>query len=99
MTICNFDECNKYATYNYKSEKPKYCNKHKLKDMINVKENRLCCFDRCIIRASFNYIGKKAIYCAKHKLENMINVTCKKCKEKNCYISPTYNYEGEKSPL
>lgn len=48
MTNCiyienNGLECNKRGIYNIKEFEPKYCNKHRLKDMINVKNKK--CFE------------------------------------------------------
>ena len=71
--ICEFEGCNENAWYNYENEiKVKYCKKHSLEDMINLKVN--LCID-CNLIASFNYYGEKIpIYCFSHKKDTMVNV-------------------------
>jgi predicted nucleic acid-binding OB-fold protein len=69
-------KCHKRPFFNFKNEKnPIYCNIHKLKNMIDIK-NKTCIYSDCMIRASFNFENeKKPIYCNIHKLHKMINVT------------------------
>jgi len=95
--ICEFEGCNENAWYNYENEiKVKYCKKHSLENMINLKVN-LCI--ECNIIASFNYSnGKYPIYCFEHKKENMINIIYHSlCKE--CSNRASFNYYGEKTPI
>ena len=40
---CIEKNCKTLASYNYEKNKPRYCNKHKLNEMVNVKRGyRLC---------------------------------------------------------
>ena len=97
---CIFNGCNRFPSYNVKNSKiPLFCKKHKLENMIDVK-NKKCIFENCNTRPTYNLSTEKtAIYCMKHKLENMINIVSKKCIFENCNIRSTYNLSTEKTAI
>jgi len=73
-----------------------YCVKHKLVDMIDVK-NKTCIFVGCNTLSNYNFAGKKrGIYCDKHRLVDMINVKSKSCMYDGCSTQPSYNFAGKK---
>ncbi len=39
------------------------------------------------------------LYCSQHKLDDMIDVISRRCLHPNCYIQPSFNYEGETKSL
>lgn len=89
--ICNNNNCQKKASFNYKDERAKFCGSHKMTGMINVCD-RTCLIDECNRRPCFNYSDKnKGLYCSYHKLEGMIDVKHKKCKFEGCNKIPSYN--------
>jgi hypothetical protein len=71
-------ECELEPNFNFLNEKKgKYCNKHKEKDMVNVKAKNCieCSKIKKNTQPSFNYPNKKGgIYCVEHKKDNMIDV-------------------------
>ena len=96
-TSCIYEGCNIRPTFNYSGESNAiFCNKHKLEDMINVKDEK--CMDAdCNLRPSFNYDGcQNALYCSNHKLDGMINVKCIKCETIGCKNNALYNFEHMK---
>jgi hypothetical protein len=94
---CIFPECKVTAGFNFKTEKiPKYCTKHKLEGMIDVK-HKTCEYEGCKVLSNYNYEGeRKAKYCVTHKLEGMIDVQNKPCEYEGCKIQPVYNFETER---
>ncbi len=98
--FCNYNECQKEASYNYKNNKIRlYCKSHKLNNMINVGV-KICIYKNCKVRATFNYENEKnPLYCVTHKLNNMFDVRSKRCLNKICRKQPFYNYENEKKAL
>ena len=96
--MCIFENCKNYSTYNYIDETiALYCRKHKLKNMINIKDKK-CIYNNCNIQPTYNYENKKSPkYCNIHKSENMIDIQHKKCIYENCKTQPNFNYEGEKT--
>lgn len=97
---CQFENCMKHASFNYKHEKKrKFCGEHKQPDMINIAFTK-CNHVGCIRKASYNYCEEKVgLYCSTHKLVNMINVTTKKCSHVGCYKFPSFNYENSKRAI
>jgi hypothetical protein len=100
MDICENDECDENAWYNFKDEqKVKYCKKHALDGMISLKW-KLCIEDGCNLCASFNYDTEdKPIYCGKHALKCMKDITRKACIIEGCIKRPRYNYYGKHCAL
>jgi hypothetical protein len=103
--ICLNKDCKTEACFNYKNykdiniKKNIYCSKHKLTNMINVKDKR-CKFENCNKIPSYNFHSEnKALYCVTHKLNNMINIKSKKCKYINCNIQPIYGYKNNTNIL
>jgi predicted GIY-YIG superfamily endonuclease len=88
------------ASYNLENEPPRYCFKHKDKEMINVTDKKCIASNsithkKCTTRASYNYANyNSAKYCKNHKLDGMINISSKKCKIKGCLVRPIYNFVG-----
>jgi len=98
--ICIHENCKTIPSFNYVNEtKRLYCSKHKLDNMINIK-NKKCIHENCKTQPTFNYVNEnKGLYCSKHKLDNMVNIISKTCIHENCNTQPTYNYENEKKGL
>ena len=94
--ICVFDDCDKRSSFNFENKKKAlYCSKHKLNDMINVKDKR--CLN-CDKQPIYNYKNEKnGLYCNQHKLPDMIDVKNKRCLD--CDKQPFYNYKNEKIAL
>ncbi len=93
---CEITDCNIEPSYNFiNEEKRRFCNKHKLRGMINIKDKR-CKFLNCIKEANYNYENEKnGKYCFEHKLENMTNKEYTTCQNITCDTISNYNYEGE----
>jgi len=93
---CENIGCIKLPVFNYiNSQKPRFCNSHKLTGMVNIKD-KTCEFENCTTIPIFNYPDENfAIYCNKHKLTGMVDVKNKTCENINCYIQPNYNYKNE----
>lgn len=99
MPVCEYDERKTESSFNFKDMPRKYCNKHKEKDMINVKDFT-CIFDGCIKPAYYNLVGlKEKIYCVQHKQEHMINKKNKLCQHEGCQKQPLFNYENQKESI
>ena len=94
--ICVQDECKTRANFNVEGETTGlYCSKHKLDDMVNVKDKR--CLD-CKKNPVFNYENEtNGLYCNDHKKDGMVNVKGKRCID--CKKQPTYNFENETKGL
>jgi len=75
MTKCEHARCQKQPVFNCEGQtKGRYCAKHKLKNMINVRD-KPCEYVGCKIQPVYNYEGQtKGRFCAEHKLENMIDI-------------------------
>jgi ABC-type uncharacterized transport system ATPase subunit len=57
--MCNFENCTKRASFNYKNEKKSiYCSNHKLDGMINIC-TKICTYPECKTVANFNYENEK----------------------------------------
>lgn len=101
--MCIFKGCQFGKLFNYEGLPPKYCGKHKLEGMIDIKHERC---DECRYQASFGFIEEnKRVKCRTHMIEGMINLKhknirckgylCGSCKQPNhngycsekCYIS------------
>ena len=97
IKTCIKDGCSTHPSYNFAGEKRGiYCNKHRLVDMIDVR-NKSCSYDGCRTQPSYNFAGeKRGIYCDKHKLDDMINIVSKTCSYDGCRTQPSYNFAGEK---
>lgn len=81
--------CGKRPIYNIVGNKPMFCAKCKMPEMINVRDKRCPCGKI----PSFNVSReKKPICCAKCKTDDMVDVTHKKCL---CGKKPSYNVPGE----
>jgi hypothetical protein len=94
MPICEYNNCLTESSYNYKDLPRKYCYKHKLENMINVKD-KLCIYENCIKAAYFNYKNEtEKLYCNIHKLDNMVNVKSNICIFNCCNKQPTFNYKN-----
>ena len=95
---CSYEgyECKNYANYALdRSNKFRYCKKHKSDQMFFIKNN-LC--KKCEKQPSYGFVGKRALYCDIHKEPNMIDIRskmCIKCKEHQ----PYYNDPKEKNGI
>ncbi|AGE59121.1 hypothetical protein PBCVOR070422_522L [Paramecium bursaria Chlorella virus OR0704.2.2] len=82
--------CGRWAIYNLKGLKPKFCKDCKSDEMITVNGNRC----KCGNQSSFNLEGLKARFCKDCKTDEMIYVNGNRCK---CGNIPTYNLKGLKA--
>ena len=91
MGTCNEEGCNSIGpSFGMKDEKERYCSKHKLPTMVNIKHNK-CSFENCdIISPSFGIKDSKEKYCSKHKTNEMINITHKICENIDCNKRPIF---------
>ena len=100
---CLNKNCKIESCFNYKNFKEInirkfiYCSKHKLQNMINIKDKKcIGCKIKCPI---FNYEDKKIrLYCGDCKLTDMIDIKSKKCVKCN-NKQPIFNYKDEKIAL
>ena len=90
---CEFNDCQKRATYGKRNGVPIMCIEHK---GIYKKHSRLCYCG--LSYPNFNCLGISGAYCSKCKSSDMIDVRHKKCEKENCNIQPTYNFENETTP-
>ena len=87
------------AIYGFSGEGAKYCSKHKLEGMVNVKD-KTCIFENCKTIPYFNYPNENiGLYCSKHQKPGMKNVKSKTCAFEGCTTMPSFNYEKEKKAL
>ncbi len=101
MAKCSAKNCSvKNAIFAYsKTDKSKYCAKHKVPGMIDV-ISKTCEEDRCDTIPNFNFRGQtKGIRCSDHRLEGMIDVKNKTCEEDNCVKQPHFNFRGLKKGI
>lgn len=93
---CEYINCEKYASYNFQNEKPKFCSEHKTNEMVNVKHKKCL---KCDKLPYYNLPNEKiGLYCDEHKLDGMVNIKSKICQEKGCTSQASYNIIGEKTP-
>jgi hypothetical protein len=98
-SLCENPDCTRQARYNYKGEiLRRFCYKHKLFDMINVRD-RLC--ECCDVMPSFNYPGEKVKrFCDEHKLEGMVYLKSRvKCLANKCETQASFYYPTEKKAI
>ncbi|AGE59042.1 hypothetical protein PBCVOR070422_271R [Paramecium bursaria Chlorella virus OR0704.2.2] len=89
MTICGHPECKKYALYNTKGSKARWCKAHKTTEMVNVKDKKC----PCGTIPNFNFPGETVGICCKEcKTPEMVNVKHKLCP---CGKQPNFNLPGE----
>jgi len=101
MVRCYNCYCETTACYNYEGKrKPKYCAKHKLKGMVDVKSSR-CIHPTCKKQSVYNIPNEKARYCSEHKTNDMINVkrvsNPKICIHTDCKNESIYNVPNKTS--
>ena len=108
--LCDFENCNKIATYGYDKGESLKCKTHKDDDMIITftqeqfnkvsmfhmdKKYQMCIFKKCIKHAGYNFPGfTKRVFCSPHKLDGMRDVINKMCVD--CHkVVPNYNVIGK----
>ena len=91
VLLCQYKKCETRACFGYKNKEAKRCVKHKLKNMIDVK-NKMCEHINCNKRAHFGFKNNKPRFCKIHKLNNMIDVGHKICENNDCYKRAYYGY-------
>ena len=97
-TYC-LEGCGNLASFNLLGQKTGiYCSKHRDPNMIDITHTR-CEYETCLYQALFGFEkdGKKK-FCSEHSKDGMINLCSKKCidcKKK----APSFNWEGETSPI
>jgi hypothetical protein len=93
---CAFDNCDIITpVFNYKGEKVgKYCQKHALENMINVRK-KICNHDGCTITARFGNKDEKPLYCSKHKTNLTTVSTSKICEYEKCTSIASYGIRGK----
>jgi hypothetical protein len=97
---CTYENCKRYATYNYADQKKRiYCGEHKKENMVDVAHKK-CIEPGCTAQPTYNFPGeKKRLFCVEHKKNGMIDTAHKKCIEPECNKRPIFNLENEKLPL
>lgn len=91
--LCIQYGCMLRANYSIKGTPPRFCSKHKARDMCN---KDACVAEDCIVIASYNYPGEtNARHCTTHKLVGMINVRIRMCTHAGCKKSASF---GIKTP-
>lgn len=89
--LCNFFNCEKIPSFNFKGEKmPIFCSTHKLDGMVDVKNFKCACGNNC----SFNFSGLKPRYCSSCRTPDMINVLDDKCKNSGCSTRANKKYKN-----
>ena len=93
--MCKHEGCNTRPTFALKGEKEIYCKKHKLENMINVKDN-YCLHEGCTkVNPNYGIKKGKGLYCLIHKTKEMFDVKTKRCEYEGCDShSPTFNIKG-----
>ena len=61
LQFCRRKVCKTESSYNYQNLKPKYCNKHKKENMVNVKRNHKLC-DKCKPSYKKKCVSRKCKY-------------------------------------
>lgn len=90
MTICGHPECKKYALYNTKGSKARWCKAHKTTGMVNVRDKKC----PCGTIPKFNLPGETVgVCCVECKKPDMINIVSKRCPCGKQH--PKYNLPGE----
>lgn len=100
--LCFVEGCWTQATFGYsKTDKERYCQKHKKDDMEDVKNlHRICNFPTCKTQANYNFPGEtRAKFCKTHKEVGMVDTYHPKCAFEDCNLRPQYNIPGEKKGL
>lgn len=96
MGKCVVKKCTKDRYYNYAGRPAKYCNIHKVSDMIIIARH-YCSQPGCIKPAYFNIPGKTSqFYCGEHKKHGMLHTKVKKCEDDSCIRVAYYNHPGMK---
>jgi EsV-1-7 cysteine-rich motif len=96
---CVVTGCKIHAVFNFLEKNPRYCLRHKIDEMINVREKRRCIEEGCTsLCPLFNFPDEKnGIRCGIHKLSNMIDVVHSQCDKDGCTTRPCFNFPGEKN--
>jgi len=95
---CEHGGCTKKPSFNSEGlRKAKFCAKHKLKGMLNVRSIR-CEHNGCSNWPIFKFEGEeKYRFCVQHKEEGMVRVRNTKCCEHpGCDKTSAFNFEGER---
>jgi hypothetical protein len=96
-------ECTvKQGCYNFPYKKTgKYCSKHALEGMINVRIKKCELYDICKTAATYNYPGiKPPIRCSYHKKDGMRDVVHPQCQFiEGCELNAQYNYINVKGRI
>jgi hypothetical protein len=88
--ICEFNDCNTIPIFDIIGGNGRFCIKHKLPNMINIK-SKTCEQEGCLKKGPvFNIKGQKGRFCEEHKLPEMINVVSKRCKFEDCDLLPSF---------
>ena len=92
--MCVVEGCIINPCYNFKGERPQYCNEHKKDGMVNVKDKR-CIIPDCRKGRLYGRPNEYAIYCKKHAIEGTYNKRSKRCIGPGCITIPAYAEEGK----
>jgi hypothetical protein len=94
--LCQENNCKLHSNFNFKGEdKVKFCSKHKLDGMIDVK-HKTCEYLDCKVIPSFNFEGQTTRkFCSIHKQEGMINFNSKYCEYNGCKNCSSFNFKEE----
>ena len=94
-TQCEHDGCRTRSSFDIPGGKGRFCAKHKMAEMVDVK-NKRCEHDGCSsLSTAFDIPGGKGRFCVKHKTAIMMNVKSKQCEHDGCSsLNPNFNIPG-----
>ena len=93
---CEFQPCDKSASYGLPGEIARFCNKHKAERFVlNVKS---CAYEGCESQPSFGATAEsEPTHCSKHKPEDFVDVKNKRCRHQGCLKNRSFGKkDGER---
>jgi EsV-1-7 cysteine-rich motif len=93
---CVATGCTTRASFGMPEKKRRYCQFHKIEEMVNVVSPQ-CDKEGCSIRPTYNYPGNlNGVRCVTHALVDMEVVTERRqCEKEDCIKRPSCNFPGE----
>lgn len=93
---CEFQPCDKSASYGLPGEIARFCNKHKAERFVlNVKS---CAYEGCESQPSFGATAEsEPTHCSKHKPDDFVDVKNKRCRHQGCLKNRSFGKkDGER---
>ncbi|CAM9649027.1 unnamed protein product, partial [Ectocarpus sp. 4 AP-2014] len=91
---CEREGCNVQPSYGKVWKKPRFCARHKLPGMMDVR-NRRCEEPNCTRQPSYGKEGQRRQFCFTHKREGDVDVKSTRCKSTGCPKHAMYGRPGE----